>query len=478
MKSPLRRSLVLIALLSSSAFAAPTAAPYQPQCTPNEDFCVMFSPTDMPVIGVGKYLQSATKTIRIATYNISVDEYLPILRKKLHDGVKVELMVDYLQSQGGKVFEALAPAPGLTKVRLPVFRGGTPQMHNKIIVIDGDTILMGSANFTYSGLVANYENVVAIRNAPAAAKIVNTELDELRDVAKAACGIMQGTDAGCTDGANMDVKAPEFHTLLTEGKFADATTQSLEASLKDCSGKDLKLEYGVLTSRNQALLSQDLVDKCLAGLPSSDAGSTLGKLLKLWKTIPPMEHLATGVAAAQAPEAMKTLETRMRQIFVKDPKDGPITYPSLDDLQGLRADLDAADLEKGGALRVYFGPEDGLEAAVLREMLRSLDAPKDSFVYVSTNFITNPRYAKAMVALSRAGVRIRAFFDRGRYEDPQFQTAIGVLRPLGFMEPGQSVFDTTDNRVISIFDNALTSSYGSNHNKLMIVGTPKGVRSI
>ncbi|MCC7441985.1 MAG: hypothetical protein IT285_10140 [Bdellovibrionales bacterium] len=440
----------------------------------------MFSPTDMPVHLVGKYLETARRSIRIATYNISVAEYVPILRRKLQDGVKVELLADYALSWDGKLFNAIGTHPNLVKVRLPVLRGGNPQMHNKIIVIDGETAFVGSANFTYSGLVANYENVLAIRNAPKAIATIQAELDELREVALAACGVMLGSSAGCADGtADFKGRAAEFHAALTDGKFDAAVSGPIEARVEQCSGgKKLKLDYGMLGATNQAPIAADLVDRCLQAQPASESASVYTRLLKLWKIIPPMEKLANGMSAGNAPAVIRDLERKLRELFVRDALGVDPVYPTVDQLQELRPLLGAADVQAGERLQVYFGPEDGLEAATLREMLRALDAPADSFVYVSTNFITNPRYAKTLVALSRAGVRVRSFFDRGRYLDENFQHAIDLLRPLGFVEPGQVVWDTTDSRAISIFDNALTSSYGSNHNKMMLVGTPAGIRTV
>ncbi len=54
---------------------------------------------------------------------------------------------------------------------------------------------------------------------------------------------------------------------------------------------------------------------------------------------------------------------------------------------------------------------------------------------------------------------MEVFFDRGRWEDPNFQVQIDVLKPIG----------------ITIFDNSITGPYGSNHNKMAVIGTPESL---
>ena len=46
-----------------------------------------------------------------------------------------------------------------------------------------------------------------------------------------------------------------------------------------------------------------------------------------------------------------------------------------------------------GKYKVYFSPEDNVINILLSNLDKALDAPKQSFVYVSTNFITHYKLA-------------------------------------------------------------------------------------
>ena len=167
-------TLLLFATLLtlSTAFANRTLslpAHFQGVCTPNKTNCVYFSPTDLPVEAVRAYLKSARKSIRIATYNMSIADYADILMDKANRGVRIEYAVDYKLSFQNKLWPKIDGNHYLvTKYRLPVMRGGNPQMHNKLILIDEETddpvLLTGSANYSYMGLIANYENIFATKD--------------------------------------------------------------------------------------------------------------------------------------------------------------------------------------------------------------------------------------------------------------------------------------------------------------------------
>jgi phospholipase D len=395
---------VLCAPLSAQTFA-PTISDklsvvYEGTCTPDQKACAYFTPTEVPVHAVARHLKSARKSIRIATYNMDVLEYLDVLSDKLDRGVKIEFGVDYkLSYQTNVIWKRLKPHPNLTRFRLPVFRGGNPQMHNKIIVIDDQVVLFGSANFTYSGLVANYENILAIRDAEVIGRF-NAEFDELKAHAFSACRLFAQNPAECGQGTER--WNAHVDTFLKTGKFPPEIVGSSSQCTKLVNG------LGLLDEQN---------------LPRFDfAGCITDQSLR-----------------AKLVELVKTIAAREKYV------DGSPT--------------DSADSRKkrhsqGGLYEVYFSPEDDVQRVILRELNRALENPKKSFALVSTNFITNRALAMKLVEMHRAGVRLEVFFDRGRIEDPDFQMQVELLKEIGLV----------------VFDNTLTGPYGSNHNKMAVIG--------
>jgi HKD family nuclease len=120
-------------------------------------------------------------------------------------------------------------------------------------------------------------------------------------------------------------------------------------------------------------------------------------------------------------------------------------------------------------VEVYFSPEDSVERKMIAELDRTLQNPSQSFVYLSANFVTNGALVDKLIELNQQGVHLRLFFDHGRFTDPQFQSQIEKLKTLGFTSGGQN-----PNEKVTVFHNTLTGSYGCNHNKFAIIGSPNG----
>ncbi|MBT3984070.1 MAG: hypothetical protein HOE90_22130 [Bacteriovoracaceae bacterium] len=404
-------SILSILLLSLSVSQAQTDI--RGNCSADRTYCAFFSPDDLPIAAVREYLKSAKVSIRIATYNANVTDFIDILNKQAEAGVKIEFLVDYkLSWKSNKVWNSLSEHENLIRYRVPVLRGGNPQMHNKVIIIDGKTILMGSANWTYSGLMANYENVLAITR-PSVVKKFNDELDELREVSKKACELFSNKNCQ-SGGADWDSK---FHEFATSGKVPE---NAILWTSSNCS--TLTKGWGLVNNKSQ--FKEEEIKFCFKD----------GRWLELANFAAQNERYIDGQKVSDNLE--KFLEE---------------------------------DAQEGQKDRVYFAPEDNIEKVLLDQLSKALITPEESFVYISTNFITNKKFAKKVVELFENGVRVKLFFDRGRYEDDNFQHAISILKPLGFTNGT----DRSDIDLLTIFDNKITGPYGSNHNKMAIMSTPR-----
>ena len=392
---------LMIAATMLTAFSALAQPQYfQAQCTPDKLFCASFSPNDVPVSTVESYMKQARKSIKIATYNMNVDSYVEVLKSKLNQGVKVEFLVDYkLSFDSNSVWRSLRPHSNLLKYRIPVMRGGNPQMHNKIIIIDDKYAVTGSANYTYSGLAGNYENVMLIAE-PSLVSKYRDEFEELKNFSKITCEVM--SESGC--GTGSERYPADFDQFLKTGSFASS---SLVSTTGVCQG--LTKGYGLLTAENKTF--NDNVANC-------------------FKEAAKYKKLTTLLAENEKKSTSKTTDK----------------------------------------YQAYFSPEDNLESVILAELNKTIASPSRSFAYISVNFITNRKFAQKLVDMKRAGVRMKIFFDRGRFEDPNFKQSLSILEELGFSRGGDN-----EDEIITIFDNKLVGPYGCNHNKLAVIGSASGV---
>lgn len=400
---------------------------YPKTCTPDQKYCAHFAPTDMPVHAVGDYLKSAKRKIRIATYNMNVPWYVDIIKNRIDNNVEVEFLVDYKLSYGSnqvwnKLVAMSLNKPNVKFYRIPVLRGRNPQMHNKIIFVDDEVVLFGSANWTMSGLIGNYENVLAVRGVKPILQQFNAELDELREHSKLACETFVSDPKKCGTGQEAKLWDAGFHTLATTGKFAEGTIKTDET----CKS----LTFAFLNTVNQPQVSFNQLTGCF-----TDA-SVGAKYTALAQKIQNNERYVDGSLTKDDP-----------------PRWSPrYTHTS----------------KQTGPVKIFFSPEDNVEWAILKELRDTMKDPetaKRSFAYVSTNFITNKAIAEDLAKMLAAGVRIRVFFDRGRLEDKNFQQALSILAPFKFLEGGGAGV---------VFDNQLSGPYGCNHNKMAVIYTPQG----
>ena len=438
---------IVLILISSSllAFKQLDLAPHlKGTCSPDQMFCAYFSPQDLPVEAVRAYLKSATTSIRIATYNMSIFDYADILNQKAIDGVKIEYMVDFKLSFENKTWPRLINHPNITKHRLPVLRGGNPQMHNKLIIIDNEVLLTGSANYSYMGLIANYENVMAIYY-PDVIKKFNDEIDELKSISQIVCNLFS-SDHTCTSNQIKDYD-DVMYQYITKGTV---NPSAINPALGECS-KLINNSHKERIPLLNPILQPEIknVENCFV---NSDFSK---KLKKLIDEISLVEKYVNGIATKDQPNYLEQ------------------------------------DSHQEGKYRVYFSPEDNPESQIINALNETLGRPVESFVYVSANFITNHRIAQTLSNLHKQGVRLRIFFDKGRFVDPMFQSQLKNLLPLGFFGEPSAIEETLLKlglknpnpagsffNLVTMFENNLTGAWGCNHNKMAIVGTPQGLTLI
>ena len=140
---------------------------------------VYFGPTDKPRERLVELLEGADESLRIAMNILTDDPLADAIRQAQERGVTVEALWDFQGwdlCQFSEAEEFVADGIG-TWDALPGL------LHDKFAVIDGETVVTGSANWSASGMERNDETVLIIHSDRVAAQYA-TEFEELRDDAR------------------------------------------------------------------------------------------------------------------------------------------------------------------------------------------------------------------------------------------------------------------------------------------------------
>lgn len=142
---------------ASSPKGAPAAA-VNPGTGPAE---ILFAPEDEVLQSVLEEISSADVSIHFLAFSFTSDEIGAALRERSENGVSVQGVFETMQvkSNKGAEFQTLLDA-GLD-VRLDA---NPRNMHHKVIILDGDTVITGSYNFTASAESKNDEDLLIFHN--------------------------------------------------------------------------------------------------------------------------------------------------------------------------------------------------------------------------------------------------------------------------------------------------------------------------
>jgi phosphatidylserine/phosphatidylglycerophosphate/cardiolipin synthase-like enzyme len=183
--------LFSLAVLASACVPTPTPQPLptlpsngdSSTATPSGDvlpwlqvFFTKPNPPDNQAHGIDNYvvplIDGAKSTIDVASFDFNLPSVTNALVNAKNRGVKVRVVVDEvngnqeldaIKSAGVDAFDALK---ALQDAKIPVTDGGRSNglMHDKIIIVDGTTLLMGSWNMSYNDTFRNNNNLLEITN--------------------------------------------------------------------------------------------------------------------------------------------------------------------------------------------------------------------------------------------------------------------------------------------------------------------------
>jgi phosphatidylserine/phosphatidylglycerophosphate/cardiolipin synthase-like enzyme len=127
---------------------------------------VCFSPRGDCTQLIVDTLASAHSTVLVQAYSFTSEPIAQALVEAHRRGVAAEVILDKSQRTEDDV--RIKP---LLDAGIPVRIDATHAIvHNKVMVIDGETVITGSFNFTKSAEERNAENLLAIRDKVLAAK--------------------------------------------------------------------------------------------------------------------------------------------------------------------------------------------------------------------------------------------------------------------------------------------------------------------
>lgn len=126
------------------------------------DLKAFFSPNGGCTDAVISALRDARKTVLVQAYSftsVPIAQALVDARKR---GLEVQVILDKSQRN-----ERYTGATFLSNAGVPVFIDADHKIaHNKVMIIDGQTVITGSFNFTKAAESGNPENVLLILHAP------------------------------------------------------------------------------------------------------------------------------------------------------------------------------------------------------------------------------------------------------------------------------------------------------------------------
>lgn len=127
---------------------------------------VCFSPRGGCTDTVVRELAAARHSVRVLAYSFTSDPIAEALEAAEARGVDVQVVLDKSNRTG-----RYTDAPELARAHVPLTIDAAHAIaHNKVMVIDGATVITGSFNFTTAAELHNAENMIVLRSPELAAQ--------------------------------------------------------------------------------------------------------------------------------------------------------------------------------------------------------------------------------------------------------------------------------------------------------------------
>ena len=122
-----------------------------------------------PLTTMVQMIDSARTAIRVQIYSLTLQEVVSALVRAKRRGVDVRVIADRSQLHQDRNDSLQVAA--LASAGVPILVDTVPGlMHNKVMVIDGETVLTGSFNYTWGAEHRNAENLLVLHDPALAAE--------------------------------------------------------------------------------------------------------------------------------------------------------------------------------------------------------------------------------------------------------------------------------------------------------------------
>jgi phosphatidylserine/phosphatidylglycerophosphate/cardiolipin synthase-like enzyme len=149
-----------------AASAGQHAAPVDTLSLAGAEATVAFSPNGDATDVVVKAIKGATRQVLVQAYGFTSAPIIKALGDAKDRGVDVEAILDKTNES-----KRYSGATYLSNHNIPVWIDDSVAIaHNKVMIIDRDSVITGSFNFTKAAQSKNAENVLLIAHAPALAR--------------------------------------------------------------------------------------------------------------------------------------------------------------------------------------------------------------------------------------------------------------------------------------------------------------------
>jgi len=139
---------------------------------------VAFSPNGGCTAATTRFIGEARQSIRVAAYGLTSNPIGKALVDAKKRGVDVRVVVD--REHNGKRDNANSIANFLAANGVPVRVDSAVRIqHNKVLIVDGQSVQNGSFNFTAAAQKSNAENIIIHRTFPELARIFTDNWNHL-----------------------------------------------------------------------------------------------------------------------------------------------------------------------------------------------------------------------------------------------------------------------------------------------------------
>jgi phosphatidylserine/phosphatidylglycerophosphate/cardiolipin synthase-like enzyme len=157
--------IVLLLGLSGCLANTPNWArpgPLKPPAAVEDNIAVYFSPRGGAMAAIIQEINGAQRSVDVQAYLITAKSFVDALKGACARGVRVRVILD--KNNAGGAYSAMTFFRDGT---IPLWRDGQHKdAHDKVVLIDGHTLITGSFNFTDQSDEVNAENLLILRDKP------------------------------------------------------------------------------------------------------------------------------------------------------------------------------------------------------------------------------------------------------------------------------------------------------------------------